>query len=135
MWRLEDTIIIKIFPVEHLSCTHELGNMFDMFAIKTCQGNRTVGHLPMEISRATKFLLDRNAIVTTQLRSSRFRRSPLVQGGLEIPCTATVEMIDTVTKTSFWIGTKNLSMNYMKSQENRCLLAPFQVRQIHKKRM
>ena len=56
-----------------------------------------MGHFPMEISRATKFLLDRGAIVTIQLRSSRFRRSPLVQGGLEIPCTVTVEMIDTVT--------------------------------------
>ena len=85
---------------EQLSCIHELGNMFDMFAIKTCQGNRTVGHLPMEISRATKFLLDRGAIFTTQLRSSRFRRSPLVQGGLEIPCTVTAEIIDTVTNNT-----------------------------------
>ena len=39
-----------------------------MFAIKTCrlEGGEIVGHLPREISRPTKFLLDRGAKVTAQ---------------------------------------------------------------------
>ena len=69
-----------------LYLSHENDNHFDSFAIKMCdaQGN-TRGHLPMEISRVTKFILDRGARITTTLRLTNYRRSPLVQGGLEIP--------------------------------------------------
>ena len=84
---------------EFLECLHEPGNMFDLFAIKTCQGaeRRIVGHLPMEISRPTKFLLDRGAIIKSKLTGKKYQRSPLVQGGLEIPCSLIIEMLDTVT--------------------------------------
>ena len=53
-------------PIEHqiLTCHHELDNPFDMFAIKACGNNgTTVGHLPREISRVTKYILDRGATV------------------------------------------------------------------------
>ena len=40
----------------------------------------------MEILRATKFLLDRGAQITATLMSTLYNASPLVQGGLEIPC-------------------------------------------------
>ena len=40
----------------------------------------------MENSRATKFLLDRGAKVIATLTSTNYCVSPLVQGGLEIPC-------------------------------------------------
>ena len=65
--------------------------MFAMFAIKICRmnENKIVGHLPKKISRATKFLLDRGANVT-DLSSTYYRRSPLFQGGLEIPSTVKV---------------------------------------------
>ena len=46
---------------------------------------RTAGHLPVEISRTTKFLLDGGAEVIVKLTKTHFRRSPLFQGGLEIP--------------------------------------------------
>ena len=60
--------------------------MFVMFAIKTCRmnENKIVGHLPREIPHATKFLLDRGANLT-HLSSIHYRRSPLFQGGLEVP--------------------------------------------------
>ena len=60
-----------------------------MFAIKTSRmsDNKIVGHLPRQIFRATKFLLDRGANVTARLSSTHYQRSPLFQGGLEIPCT------------------------------------------------
>ena len=58
-------------PEQVLNCYHERNNAFDRFAIKVCEiGNETpVGHLPMEISRTTKFLIDRGATVTAELTS------------------------------------------------------------------
>lgn len=85
---------------EVLSCEHEENNPYDLFAIKTCQENgRIVGHLPIEISRITKFLLDRGAKIQAELRETHYRRSPLVQGGLEIPCTLIIRMPATVKST------------------------------------
>ena len=83
---------------EMLKCAHESGNEYDPFSIKTCQienGSKTVGHLPKEITRATKFLLDRGATISLKLSSDHYRRSPLFQGGLEIPCIMTVTMAGT----------------------------------------
>ena len=83
---------------EILKCYHESGNPFDIFAIKTCsnQDPRAVGHLPQEISRITKYLLERGAEIEAQLTSTQYRRSPITQGGLEIPCKVIVRMPATV---------------------------------------
>ena len=77
---------------EELEFLFERHNLFDMFAIKTCclEGGQIVGHFPREVSRPTKFLLDRTAKVTAQLTGTHYRRLPLFQGGLEIPCLVTV---------------------------------------------
>ena len=72
---------------EELGCSHEVGNVFAIFAIKTTNNDGGVtGHLPQEISRPTKFLLDRGAQITAILTDTHYRRSPLFQGDLEIPC-------------------------------------------------
>ena len=83
-------------PEQVLNCSHEIANTFDRFAIKVCETEKDeiVGHLPMEISRITKFLIGAN--VSAKLRSTNYRRSPLVQGGLEISCIVTVSMSGTV---------------------------------------
>ena len=82
---------------EELNCLHEQGNAFDIFAIKTiCQNGKVVGRLPREISKITKFILDRGARVNAVLTFNHYRRSPLVQGGLEIPCEATIRMPATI---------------------------------------
>ena len=85
---------------QKLNCQHEEGNVFDMFAIKTCTvtSRLTVGHLPIEVSRKIKFLLDRGAKVYLQLSSNHFRRSPLTQGGLEIPCVVFAQMPATTVR-------------------------------------
>ena len=67
-----------------------------MFAMKVCDYVKIVGHLPMVISRPTKYLLDRGAVFTVELTSSNYRRSPLIQGGLEIPGKVTATMPGTV---------------------------------------
>ena len=72
-----------------LSCSHKENNIYNMFAIKTClideNGKElTVGHLTLELSRFTKYLLYCGAVVTAKLTSTHYRRSVLVQQGLEI---------------------------------------------------
>ena len=87
-------------PKEHetLNCYHEPGNPFDIFAIKTCSHGslQPVGHLPREISRLTKFILDRGAEVEAKLTSNQCRCSPITQRGLEIPCTVNIKMPATI---------------------------------------
>ena len=70
---------------KQLDCSHNFSNVFDVFAIKPCKPDgAVVGHLPGEISRATKFLLDQRVQISAILTSTDYQRSPLVQGGLEI---------------------------------------------------
>ena len=70
---------------ESLDCLHEPDNIYDMFAIKTCQNDsngergRIVGHLPIKVSRLPKFLLDRGAAVSATLISTRYRSSLVVE--------------------------------------------------------
>ena len=72
---------------EQLHCLQEPGNDYDVFCIKTCKPDKTsVGHLPREISRPTKFILNRGAKMVAKIESSHYWRSPLIQGGLEICC-------------------------------------------------
>ena len=72
-------------------CLFEENNIFDIFAIKVVDDTGIViDHLPREISRPTKFLIDRGAAVTAKVSSTNIRRSPLFQGGLGIPCIVTV---------------------------------------------
>lgn len=91
----------KIWKPEYgeiLCCSHENGNEFDMFSVKACriEDRKTVGHIPREISRPTKFLLHRGANMKVTLTGSHYRKSPLFQGGLEIPCKITVTMPGTI---------------------------------------
>ena len=57
---------------ETLICLHELGNACDVFVIKCIKGNVIVGHLAREISRPTKHLLERGAIVTATITSEHY---------------------------------------------------------------
>ena len=73
---------------QELDCAQEADNPYDYFVIKTCtrgSNGRTIGYLPIEISRSTKYILQGGAKVVATLSSTNSRRSPLVQGGLEIP--------------------------------------------------
>ena len=81
-------------PNQHLQCFNDPDNAFDQFAIKVCEINQenAIGHLPGEISRATKFLIDRDANVSVELSSTNYRRSPLVQEGLDNPCKVTASV-------------------------------------------
>ena len=89
-WKPEDGEVLK--------SEHEKNNPYDIFSMKVFKPNsgEIVGHLPMEISRITKFIEDRGAKVSLKIRGRHYRRSPLVQGGLEVPCDVTITMIGSV---------------------------------------
>ena len=84
---------------ETLQFDHESDNDYDFCEKKTCRDAefhpQIVGCLPLEISRLTKFLLDRGVTITATLSTTHYRRSSLVQGGLEIPCVANAKLIGT----------------------------------------
>ena len=77
-----------------LECFFETHNPFDRVAIKVCEvGNEnSVGHFSREISHVTKFFMDKGAIVSAQLTREHYRRSPIVQSGIEIARKVTVKM-------------------------------------------
>ena len=77
-----------------LICIYEENNAFDVLAIKTCkEDGKIIGHLPCELS--IKLILDRGARILAVLESTHYRKSPLVQGGVEIPCQVTMEISPT----------------------------------------
>ena len=43
-----------------------------MFAINVCDDVKIVGHLSVEMSRPTKYFLDRGAIFTVELTSTNY---------------------------------------------------------------
>ena len=84
---------------QELDRAHEADNPYDYFAIKACtrgSNGLTVGHLPMEISCPIKYILQRGTKVVATLSSTNYKRSPLVQGDLEIPCSVTIFMPETL---------------------------------------
>ena len=88
-------------PESHqvLNCYHGKNNAFDRYAIMVREIGKdetAVGHLPMEISRVTKFFIDRGGSIIAELTSDHYRRSPLIQGGIEIPCKVTAKIAGTV---------------------------------------
>ena len=77
---------------EKLEVVRERGNVYDPYAMalsiktrKTIDGHRVIGHLPREISRFSKFFYDYGGKMEAYVSNIAFRRSPIPQGGLEIP--------------------------------------------------
>ena len=75
----------------------ESGNLFDLYAIGQFTKIRgkieplsLVGHLPREISRFCKFFIEYGDNIKATVCDIKFRRSPLPQGGLEIPISVTI---------------------------------------------
>ena len=72
---------------EQLRCLHEKFNFYDSFAVKTVRQNgETAGHLQRELSRVIIFVfLDRVVSMHIKLSSRHYKRSSLVQGGMQLP--------------------------------------------------
>ena len=78
---IRDYVYQKIWQPElnETVCIHERRNEFDAFNVKSVRAvdNATVGHLPREISRSSKYLLERGATVKALITCSYYRRSSL----------------------------------------------------------
>ena len=83
---------------EVLRARHERNNRYVIAATKQLPGFLTesvVGHLPREISRLMYFIILHGARVLVKVLDAHHRKSPLIQGGIEIPVEVTVEMAAT----------------------------------------
>ena len=77
---------------EVLECLHEENSPYDVFSIKVCKSNNSqsaVGHLPMEISRIIKFILQRGARVQATVIGRHYQHIPV---RLEVPCLVTITL-------------------------------------------
>ena len=66
----------------------------------------------MNVSSMTKFLMDCGARLTATLRTNYYRRSLLIQGGLEIPCSVVVYMMSST------VSSRKLIQRYTELVEN-----------------
>ena len=82
----------KPFIEQELEFHQEPSNPHDMFAVAAKAKGKEhlapiiVGHVPIELSRHFYFALKRGCSATGRVLDSKPNRSPLTQGGLEIPC-------------------------------------------------
>ena len=87
-------LLLQILAIKYWQKTN-----LHSWATKCCwdvRDGRAVGHLSREVSRICKFLLDRGTSITAELTSTKYRRSPLVKGGPEIPCKINVKRLSSV---------------------------------------
>ena len=111
---------------EQLNCLQEPGNNYGVFNIKTCKPDKaTVGHLPREISRPTKFWLDRVAEIVAEIGSSHYRRSPLIQGGLEIRCKVSATLPGTIRNHMFLYQYKEFINKLYCEPKNEVIIGNF----------
>ena len=117
---------------QKLDCDHEPENAFDQFAkkmfIKENGSEKIVRHLPREISRPTKFLLARGAVIHAEISSVKYRRSPLVRCGLELSCIVFVSMPPTVLNENLISRYKSLLHPYMLNRLRKRKLATLNVK-------
>ncbi len=73
---------------EGLQLSQENGNEADQFAGATYKEEAVVGHVPREISRICWYFLEHDGEILCEVNGNK-QRSPLAQGGLEIPCKLT----------------------------------------------
>ena len=76
---------------EQLKTIQEHGNIEDQFSVAVYKEVNpgpgvTFGHLPHEISRLCWYFLEHDGEILCTITNDSKRRSPLEQGGLEIPC-------------------------------------------------
>ena len=89
---------------------------YDRFAISGSAkipgkiGCVVVGHIPWGLSRYMRYALDSGAIISGKVISDKYKPSPLIQGGLEIPVKVFVSWSDEKSMTI--LKEKVKSVNY-----------------------
>ena len=113
---------------ELLECFHEKDHPYDSFSIKVFKPDspaEIVGHLPMEISRITKFIINRGAQVVVKTRGRHYRRSPLAQDGLEVPCQIKIAMVGRIINHHLLVGYQQLLKELHIEPKDEKIIATF----------
>ena len=100
---------------------HLKNNPFHIFAMKVMETNsrRTVGHIPIENSLDTRFLLDCGARIIAKVTSCNCYVFSLVQGGLWIPRWVEIYMASTLkNKHLINIYTNHVDLLYYKQEKS-----------------
>ena len=90
----------KPFLKQQLTFKQEKDNNHDRFAVAgqtILPGTifpSTVGHIPIELSRYIWHALQREAVIKGDVTAIKYKPSPLIRGGLEIPIAVTVKWDD-----------------------------------------
>jgi len=75
---------------EELQCIHEIGNIYDVYAVKVVKaGMGTIGHLLKMISTSCHLFLQNGGSIGCTITGARQYSIDLPHGGLEIPCKLT----------------------------------------------
>ena len=77
-----------VLNAEH-STQQEHGNTEDQYAVAIINNDVVVGHVPKELSQTFWFFIERGGEISCKTTGRR-QRSPLLQGGMEIPCIYTL---------------------------------------------
>ena len=62
----------------------------------------------MEISRITKFIIDRGVQIALKICGRHYRRSPLVQDGLEVPCEIKIAIVGRIVNLHLLVRYESL---------------------------
>ena len=105
---------------EELVCEREEDNPYDVFAIKVIDDNGR-----MEISRSTSFLILRGGTITGVLTETHYRRSPIMKGGLEIPCKLIIRMLRTSHNKSIAAHFEKLVAKFYSEPSDELIMGSF----------
>ena len=111
-----------------IGMSHEKDNPYDSFSTKVFKPDspaEIVGHLSMEISRITKFIIDRGAQVAVKIRGRYYRRSSLVDGGLEEPCEIKLTMVGSIINHHLLVRYESLLKEHILNQKMKKLSVHF----------
>ena len=105
----------KPYLQEKITLKREHDNVHDRFAVSgltTLRGRLApvvVGHIPRELSRYVWYAQEKGAKFTGEVLTAKAKRSPLIQGGLEIPIKVNVQ----------WTDSRNLAVLKQRYREQR----------------
>ena len=103
----------KPYLQQKITFKREHNNVHDRFAVSgltTLRGTLApvvVGHIPRELSRYVWYALQKGAKFTGEVIAVKAKRSPLIQGGLEIPIKVVVQ----------WSDSRNLSLLKQRTEQ------------------
>ena len=90
----------NIYEGQSVEVSQDVGNTKDPYCCKITikliskLTRTTLGHVPRELSRYAWFFLKKGAVIRGEVKSVEHRKSPIADGGMEVPLTLTFSYED-----------------------------------------